>query len=72
MFSEDSQPIDSIKPNVTCTHKVKYINQINGGLIMFFHNEKLKIIFLKLIGSIVNNIERINTKKGTQSKQFSA
>ena len=46
--SEDSQSIDFIKPNVNWTHKVKYINQINGGLIMFSHNKKLKNIFFKL------------------------
>ena len=42
------QSIDFIKPNVNWTHKVKYINQINGGLIMFSHNKKLKNIFFKL------------------------
>ena len=44
---------DFIKPNVIwkLNYKVKYISQINGGLILL------------LVGSIVNNIEKINRKK---------
>ena len=37
-----------------------YISQINWGLI-FFRN--LRITFFKLVGSILNNMEKINTKK---------
>ena len=35
-----TQPFDFIKRNVIrkVAHKVKYISQINGGLIMFFAN----------------------------------
>ena len=42
-------------------YKVKWISQINGGLFMFLGN--LRIRFFKWVGSIVNNMERINTKK---------
>ena len=38
LFSKATQPSDFIKPNVIrkLAYKVKYIGQINGGLIMFF------------------------------------
>ena len=67
-FSKTTQPFDFIKPNVTwkLANKVKYISQINGGLIRFFL-EIPEEHFLKLVGSIVNNMKRINTRKGTQS-----
>ena len=38
-----------------------YISQSNGKLIMFFR--KFEIRFFKLVGSVVNNLERINTRK---------
>ena len=58
-FSKGTQPFDFIKPNVIgkLALKVKYNSQINGGLIMFFGNSRIR--FLKLVGSIVNTIERI-------------
>ena len=67
-FSKTTQPFDFIKPNVTwkLANKVKYISQSNGGLIRFFL-EIPEEHFLKLVGSIVNNMKRINTRKGTQS-----
>ena len=40
IFSKGTQPTDSIKPHVILklAYKVKYISQINGGLVMFFGN----------------------------------
>ena len=45
MFSKGTQPFVLIKCNAVIqklTYKVKYIDQINGGLIMFFGNLKVK------------------------------
>ena len=38
MFSKATQPFDFIKPNVIekLDEKLKYISEINEGLIMFF------------------------------------
>ena len=38
ILSKATQPVDFIKPNViqNLANRVKYISQINGGLIMFF------------------------------------
>ena len=38
ILSKATQPVDFIKPNIIqkLANKVKYINQINGGLIIFF------------------------------------
>ena len=46
------------------TYKVKYISQINGALIMFFWN--LRIRFLKLVDLIVNKWKESTQEKGTQ------
>ena len=45
IFSKAVQPYDFIKPNVIqkLAYKVKYISQINGGLIMFFRKLKNKV-----------------------------
>ena len=45
----DTQPFDYIKPNVIwkSTYKVKYISQINGGLILFFF-WNLRVRFFKI------------------------
>ena len=58
-FNKGTQPFDFIKPKVfgKLALKAKYNSQINGGLIMFFGNSRIK--FLKLVGSIVNTMERI-------------
>ena len=54
--------------NVKCISLSKYnfsdsvISQINEVLIKFFEN--LSILYVKLLGSIENNVERINTRKG--------
>ena len=61
---------DFMKHNVIqkLTYKVKFISQINGGLLFHVFQKFDNKIFLD---SIVNSMERINTKKGTQSPQFS-
>ena len=67
-FSKATQLFDFIKHSVIrkLANKVKYINQIN---LRFDHvfTEIPEEHFLKLSGSIENNIERINTRKRTQS-----
>ena len=67
MFSKDTQPFDSIKCNLIqkLAYKVKYISQINGGLIMFFANSRIRFL-KKVVGLFVNNMERVQ-EKGTQS-----
>ena len=52
LFSNGTQPFDFIKPNVIgkLALKVKCNSQVNGGLIMFFGN--LRIRFLKLVFKI--------------------
>ena len=65
IFSKGTQLFDLTKPKVIwklLTYKCMYISQINWGLI-FFRN--LRITFFKLVGSILNKMEKINTKKGT-------
>ena len=66
IFNNRTQKFDFIKPNVNwkLTDKFKYISQINGGLIVRFDHDQ---DFLELVGSFVNNMERINTKIGTWS-----
>ena len=56
-----SKPFDFINISQKLAYKVKYIGQINRGLIMFFANSRIS--FLKLVGSIMNIMERIYTKK---------
>ena len=48
IFSKGKQPFDFIKCNILqkLAYKVKYISQINGGLLMFFGN--LRITFFKI------------------------
>ena len=50
IFSKGTQPFDFIKPNVIqkLAYKVKYINQINGCLIIFF----LNLIFLNYLARL--------------------
>ena len=69
MFSKGTQPFDFIKLNVIrkLAYKVKYIDQINGGLIMFFANLRVRF-FEKLVGSLVSKMERINTRKRNINK----
>ena len=45
IFTKATQSLDFIKPNLIrkLAHKVKYINQINGVLIMFFQKFENKI-----------------------------
>ena len=45
IFAKATQSLDFIKPNLIrkLAHKVKYINQINGVLIMFFQKFENKI-----------------------------
>ena len=45
-------------------HIVKWISKINEVWIKFFENSR--IWFIKLFGSIVSHMERINTKNETQ------
>ena len=44
MFSKGTQPFDFIKLNVIrkLAYNIKYIDQINGGLIMFFANLRVR------------------------------
>ena len=58
-----TQPVYFIKPNVirNLAYKVKYISQTNEHLIMF--SEIQEYDFLKLIVSVVKNMERINSRK---------
>ena len=49
----------------SCQSMVKYISQINGGLIMLFRK-----IFSKLVDSVLNNMERINAGKRNTSEMF--
>ena len=44
IFSKAIQPFDFIKLNVIqkLAYKVKYISQINGGLIMLFWNSRIR------------------------------
>ena len=46
ILSKGTQPFDFIKPNVISklTYKVKYISQINGGLIMFFRDSRIRFL----------------------------
>ena len=66
IFSKVTQSFGFMKPNIIrkLPLKVKYISDINGDLIMHFG--KFDDI-LKFVGMIVNDIERINSRKGTQS-----
>ena len=63
IFSKGKQPFDFIKRNVIrkLAYKVKYIGQINGGLIMFFANSRIR--FLKISCLDCENMERINTRQ---------
>ena len=63
-FSKATQPFDFIRPSLIrkLANKVKYISQINRGLVMFFWKFQKNIFFkITVAGSIVNNMERINT-----------
>ena len=44
LFNKDTYPFDFIKPNVIwkLNFKVKYKCQVNGGLIMFFENSRIR------------------------------
>ena len=63
-FSKGTQPFDFIKRNIiqTLAYKIKYVVQINGCLIMLFGHLKGRFFF-KLVGSIINDMERTNTRK---------
>ena len=50
------------------SYKVKYMNQINRHLIIFFANSRISIFFKKLVGLIVNNVWKESIQeKGKQS-----
>ena len=63
LICKATQPVYFIKPNVirNLAYKVKYISQTNEDLIMFSEIQEYE--FLKLIISIVKNMERINSRK---------
>ena len=62
-FRKGTQPFDFMKRNIIrkLATKVKYVSQINRGLIMFFRNSRIS--FFKLAGSIGTNMERLTTGK---------
>ena len=62
IFGKVTQSFGFMKPNIIrkLPLKVKYISDINGDLIMHFG--KFDDI-LKFVGMIVNDIERINSRK---------
>ena len=70
MFSKGIQPFDFIKYNVIqkLTYKVQYISQINGDLLMFFRNVRIR--FFKLDGSVVNNYGKNTRKRNTINIQL--
>ena len=47
-FSKSTQPIDFIKHNLIkkLTYKIKYISQINGGLITLFGNSRIRFFLI--------------------------
>ena len=61
IFSKATQPFDFIKPNLIqkLTYKVKCISQRRFGHVLLEIQENI----FKLVGLIVNNMERINTRK---------
>ena len=60
IFNESTQPFDFIKRNVIrkLPYKAKYISE---GLFMFPANSGIR--FFNLVALIVNNMERIDTRK---------
>ena len=66
LFSKATQPSDFIKPNVIrkLAYKVKYIGQINGGLIMFFRKFENSWLYCEKYG--MNQY-----KKKEHNQQFS-
>ena len=64
MCGKATQPFCFIKPTIIkkLAYVVKYITQFNGGLIKIFWKFENKIFF-ELVGSVVNNMEKINTRK---------
>ena len=64
MCGKATQPFCFIKPTIIkkLAYVVKYITQINGGLIKIFWKFENKIFF-ELVGSVVNNMEKINRRK---------
>ena len=70
MFSKGIQPFDFIKYNVIqkLAYKVQYISQINGDLLMFFRNVRIR--FFKLDGSVVNNYGKNTRKRNTINIQL--
>ena len=70
MFSKGIQPFDFIKYNVIqkLAYKVQYISQINGDLLMFFGNVRIR--FFKLDGSVVNNYGKNTRKRNTINMQL--
>ena len=42
LSSKGTQPCDSIKRTTILAYKVKYISQINGSLILFFGNLRIR------------------------------
>ena len=70
IFSKGTQTFNFMKPNVIwkLSYRVKYINKINGDFrFHVFWKFKNKIF----LNSIVNNMEKISTKIGTQSPKSS-
>ena len=62
IFSKATEPFDFIKHNIiqNSAYMVRYISQIDRDL-MFFTGSTLR--FFNYVGTIVNNMERINTRK---------
>ena len=62
IFSKGTKPFDFIKCTVIwkLTYNIKCSSQINGCLILFFGNSRISF---QNFGLIVDNVERINTRK---------
>ena len=62
IFSKSTQSFNFIKGNIIrkLAYKAKYVSQIKGGF-MFGRNWRLG--FFKLVDSIVDNMEKIDTGK---------
>ena len=71
MCSKGIQSFDFIKPNVIrkLSNKIKYISQINGGLIMFFGNLRIRYFWISWLNC--EQYGKNQYKKKEHNQQFS-